>query len=478
MNISFIDYGKREEKLNAEVLALEVSIRNILVRAGVTDPEDLNDLDYAEFDKLDKKYKRKFKAKEKAHEKATNQVNKGTRIVSPAVKKVLAVGLAGVSLVSALAGGYYFFGNKKELGKNDIPKEDTDSLDQPNNSKEPNVGGQEGPTVDNDGLTPVEPGVAGPQGEVGPATEDQLPTANTNDDSPIYNDGVEDEPLLPSEQLPVEDKEQKESLFDSVLTDINNDEQVYARAKEIKEKYYDVYLKHDLITIEDVEEQIRQIGAGVCNEVSYESANEVIETINNLMYREEGNATDRVNEVISDREETPGTLDLGIFCVDGTKGQMLLHQLSKFRTAMIQGAGKTDISSLQKDFTKLFLCSTLLQGYECIDINSLETGGMKYLTGIAFFNTATLCGDFKDVKIENPLTLEEESLDVILYRFMNDIVPGNILEDEVLSEMLGENELASCQENLNYLGTYFFQMISDNYTTKMMYDDNYSKGLK
>lgn len=478
MNISFIDYGKRAENFDKKIKKYDQK-RIDLLNSYEDGPACYDDLDFNDrklYDRYNEAIIKFTKKRDESQEKARVMAENG-KIPLTTTQKVL----SGVLALSLLGGTYLYLNRYNPVqndGKNNIPKEDTNSLDQPNNSKEPNVGGQEGPIVDNDGLTPVEPGVAGPQDEAGPVTEDQSPTANTNDDSPIYNDGVEDEPQLPSEQLPVEDKEQKESLFDSVLTDIHNDEQVYARAKEIKEKYYDVYLKHDLITIEDVEEQIRQIGAGVCNEVSYKSANEVIVTINNLVYREEGNATDRVNGVISDREETPGTLDLGIFCVDGTKGQMLLHQLSEFRTAMIQGAGNTDISSLQKDFTKLFLCSTLLQGYECIDINSLETGGMKYLTGIAFFNTATLCGDFKDVKIENPLTLEEVSLDVILYRFMNDIVPGNILEDEVLSEMLGENELASCQENLNYLGTYFFQMISDNYTTKMMYDDNYSKGLK
>jgi len=312
---------------------------------------------------------------------------------------------------------------------------------------------------------------------------------NQNDDSyqdedeikdtkdPLEDEGLtfgdDSEPEESKNDLESKEKDESnkvESLYPIVLTDINDEEQVYARAKYIKENYYDVYLPQQYVTVQDVEEQIRQIGAGICEEVSFESANNAIVVVNDLMFREEGDATDRVNSVTTTREETLGTLDLGLFCVDGTKGQILLHQLSELRTGMIQGAGKEDISDLQKEYTELFLSSTLLQGYNSIDINSLETGGMKYLTGIAFLNTATLCGDFNQVKVENPLTLETTSLQSVIDEFNN---------AECSTTMITENGEPTYEEvTLNYLGTYFFEMVSDNYTTKSMYGEDFGYKLK
>lgn len=480
MNISFIDYNKRVENAEKKIEKYKQKIEDMLNSYDVR-PSSVDELE--ERDKnLYNRYQEVIIKTEKERDK--DQV-KATEMAAAGKKPISKGGKVALGLVAALVVGGAGYGivNHFDLGKkldtkNNTPKEDTDPLSpsQDGISQNPTDGSLSSSDVDySDGLNTF-----GTNGQTSwynngfsiPGVNTQFPNVGTNqtpnvDDKGTSNSEVEDEPKLPSSY---EEKPQVESLYETVLTDINDEEQVYARAKYIKEKYYDVYLKDRYVTIEYVEEQLRQINAGICESVSFESANNTIVVINDLVFREEGNATDRVNQVTNTREETSGTLDLGIFCVDGTKGQMLLHQLSEIRTGMIQGAGKTDISDLQKDYTELFLRSTLLQGYEAIDINSLETGGMKYLAGISFLNTATLCGDFREVIIEDPLTLEKISLQSVIDQFNNAECQTNVVDEN--------GQKTDEVETLNYLGTYFFEMVSDNYTKKSMYDEDFGKVLK
>lgn len=451
MNISFIDYNKRVENAEKKIEKYKQKIEDMLNSYDVRPSsfDELEERDKNLYNRYQEVIIKTEKERDKNQVKATEMAAAGKNPLSTGKK--VALGLVAVLVVTGV--GYGVHNSNRPVVKNNTPKEDTDSLSQSQDgmNQNPTDGSLSSSDVDySDGLNI-------------PETDEQTPSV---DDKGTSNSEVEEEPKLPSSY---EEQPQVESLYGTVLTDINDEEQVYARAKYIKEKYYDVYLPQQYVTIEEVEEQLRQVNAGICKEVSVDSATYAINTINNLMFREEGNATDRVNGVTTERKETSGTLDLGIFCVDGTKGQMLLHQLSELRTGIIQGAGKEDVSDLQKQYAELFFSSALLQGYSSIDLNSLETGGMKYLTSIAFLNGATLCGDAKSLMVYDPIRCEERSFYDITNEFNYALCTVNMINDN--GEKIDE------VEDLNIMGSYLVEMVSNNYNSKAMQDD-FGKILK
>lgn len=469
MNISFIDYNKRVENAEKKIEKYKQKIEDMLNSYDVRPSsfDELEERDKNLYNKYSEVIKKTENQRDKDQVKAKEMIAAGKTPLSKGKKAAL--GLAAVLVVTGV--GYGVHNSNRPVVKNNTPKEDTDSLSQPQDgmNQNPTDGSLSSSDVDySDGLNIPETNGQTPWYNNGfsiPGVNKQFPNVGTNqtpnvDDKGTSNSEVEEEPKLPSSY---EEQPQVESLYGTVLTDINDEEQVYARAKYIKEKYYDVYLPQQYVTIEEVEEQLRQVNAGICKEVSVDSATYAINTINNLMFREEGNATDRVNGVTTERKETFGTLDLGIFCVDGTKGQMLLHQLSELRTGIIQGAGKEDVSDLQKQYAELFFSSALLQGYSSIDLNSLETGGMKYLTSIAFLNGATLCGDAKSLMVYDPIRCEERSFYDITNEFNYALCTVNMINDN--GEKIDE------VEDLNIMGSYLVEMVSNNYNSKSMQDD-------
>ncbi len=460
MNISFIDYNKKVENLDKKITKYKQKIEDILNSyeerpSGLDELEERDKALYKKYIEVIRKYE---KSKTVAQEKARAMAEAGKFPLSRSKK--IALGLAAALIVGG--GGYaYLNSNQLNLGqsndKNDTPANNTDSLGQPkndtmisNNNQNPNI---DEPSLDDSTSSEVE------------YVDGQTPSVSDNNET--TNGETNDEPQLPNSYN--EPTEKVESLYETVLTDINDEEQVYARAKYIKENYYDVYLPQQYVTIEEVEEQIRQVGAGICKSVSVNDATFAINTINNLMFREMGDAVDRLNNVES-RGETPGTLDLGLFCVDGTKGQMLLHQLSELRTAMIQGAGRTDISDLQVEYAELFLSSLLLQGYSSTDINSLETGGMKYLASITFQNAAPLCGEAKKLMIYDPIRCVKRSFYDITNEFNYTLCTVNMIDEN--------GELTEDVEDLNIMGSFLVEMVSNNYTKKAMFDENFGRTLK
>ena len=459
--------------INKKIKRLEKKIskyqKKIRIMAESYDPiaqsrDDLNESDKSKYDRYDEVIKKLSNHIEILQEQASARAKGGLAFAGSGKNKAI-IGFVAIVAAGGLAYGAYLYSNNndKVLNNDDDqdlqgtmgPSKDTQSGqstdDTLGSNGQSSVEDAETSLTDNPFVFPSLDGVFGDKGTTNSAN-------NNNNNNAVETPGSYDNP------------QEKKGLFDTVLTDIYNEEQVYARAEEIKTKYYDVYLPQQYVTIDEIAEQIRQIGAGNCENVSVDSATYAINTINNLMFREEGNATDRVNGVTTERTETSGTLDLGIFCVDGTKGQMLLHQLSELRTGMIQGAGKEDISALQKQYAELFLSSALLQGYSSIDLNSLETGGMKYLTSIAFLNGATLCGEAKALMIYDPISCEERSFYDITNEFNYAVCTVN---------MISENgEKTDEVEDLNIMGSYLVQMVSDNYNSKAMYEDDFGRKLK
>lgn len=460
-----MNINKKIERLEKKILEYHEKLR---IMAESYDPiaqsrDDLNEADKRKYDRYNEVIRKLNDQLDILQEQARAQAQGGLAFAGSGKKKAL-IALVSIVVAGVLVYGEYLYFNNKVLNNDD----DQDLQGTMDSSKDTQSGQSTDDTLGSNGQSSVEDaeasltdnpfvfpsldGVFGDKGTTNSANN------NNNNNNAVETPGSYDNP------------QEKKGLFDTVLTDIYNEEQVYARAEEIKTKYYDVYLPQQYVTIDEIAEQIRQIGAGNCENVSVDSATYAINTINNLMFREEGNATDRVNGVTTERTETPGTLDLGIFCVDGTKGQMLLHQLSELRTGMIQGAGKEDISALQKQYAELFLSSALLQGYSSIDLNSLETGGMKYLTSIAFLNGATLCGEAKALMIYDPISCEERSFYDITNEFNYAVCTVN---------MISENgEKTDEVEDLNIMGSYLVQMVSDNYNSKAMYEDDFGRKLK
>ncbi len=457
-----MNINKKIERLEKKILKYQEKLR---IMAESYDPiaqsrDDLNEADKRKYDRYNEVIRKLNDQLDILQEQARARAQGSLGLVGSGKKKAL---IALVSIVAAggLAYGAYLYSNNNDKVLNNDDDQDLQGTMDP--SKDTQSGQSTDDTLGSNGQSSVEDDETSltnnPFGfpNLDGVFEDKGTTNSANNNA-VETPGSYDNP------------QEKKGLFDTVLTDIYNEEQVYARAEEIKTKYYDVYLPQQYVTIDEIAEQIRQIGAGNCENVSVDSATYAINTINNLMFREEGNATDRVNGVTTERTETSGTLDLGIFCVDGTKGQMLLHQLSKLRTGMIQGAGKEDISALQKQYAELFLSSALLQGYSSIDLNSLETGGMKYLTSIAFLNGATLCGEAKALMIYDPISCEERSFYDITNEFNYAVCTVN---------MISENgEKTDEVEDLNIMGSYLVQMVSDNYNSKAMYEDDFGRKLK
>lgn len=458
-----MNINKKIERLEKKILKYQEKLR---ILAESYDPiaqsrDDLNEADKRKYDRYNEVIRKLNNQLDILQEQARARAQGGLGLVGSGKKKAL---IALVSIVAAggLAYGAYLYSNNNDKVLNNDDDQDLQGTMDP--SKDTQSGQSTDDTLGSNGQSSVEDDETfltnNPFGfpNLDGVFEDKGTTNSANNNNAVETPGSYDNP------------QEKKGLFDTVLTDIYNEEQVYARAEEIKTKYYDVYLPQQYVTIDEIAEQIRQIGAGNCENVSVDSATYAINTINNLMFREEGNATDRVNGVTTERTETSGTLDLGIFCVDGTKGQMLLHQLSELRTGMIQGAGKEDISALQKQYAELFLSSALLQGYSSIDLNSLETGGMKYLTSIAFLNGATLCGEAKALMIYDPISCEERSFYDITNEFNYAVCTVN---------MISENgEKTDEVEDLNIMGSYLVQMVSDNYNSKAMYEDDFGRKLK
>lgn len=472
MNISFIDYGKRAENFDKKIKKYDQKIIDLL-NSYEDGPACYDDLDFNDrklYDRYNEAIIKFTKKRDESQEKARVMAENG-KIPLTTTQKVV----SGILALSLLGGTYLYLNRYNPVqndGKNNIPKEDTNSLDQSNNSKEPNVGGQEGPTVDNDGLTPVEPGVAGPQGEAGPVTEDQSPTANTNDDSLIYNDGVEDEPQLPSEQLPVEDKDQnqKESLFDSVLTDIDNDEQVYARAKEIVE-LYDEFAPQYMVDVEYAADMLRYINGGVVNEVSREAALDVIKTFEVLMNNEYLYAKEIRNKGVTGREESVKTIDYAIFFKDNTRAQKLATKVTSYRSPIIKEP-LGDTKEYEQGFTTLLMNSWYNQGYQEISTYALETSGMSAVIDKLFLNTADVIradqSDTFDITVHEPI----DDKDITLSKMIDKVNEANCL-----AEMTADNG-ETFEMYVNKFTYDMEGMLKEAVYNKQAYDENFGRKLK
>lgn len=194
------------------------------------------------------------------------------------------------------------------------------------------------------------------------------------------------------------------------FTDINDAEALSERAEEIVE-YFDKLVPASGMTLEKAEEFLKYINNGIVENPTYDDAAFVIDTINELMVAELAHASDVLNEVETERENKGILVDYSKFFLDGTQGQKLASEITRSRQAMITNAGK-DVSKYREEFTKLFMKSWILKGYngEVINAYALEYPGMEALIDLEFLNTCILVGEAKDMIVDNPITMEPISL--------------------------------------------------------------------
>lgn len=197
------------------------------------------------------------------------------------------------------------------------------------------------------------------------------------------------------------------------FTNIDDEKQVYERANQIV-PYFTTLVPAQNMTVEQVEEFLNYF-YGKVDDPNYDGAAFTIDSINDLMFAELGSSVDILNEVKTSRGPAPIFVDYTKFFIDGSQGQKLAEQITEYRSAMIAGAG-SDITSLRKGFTELFMNSWILKGNngKAINAYTLESAGERALIDLMFLNTAVLCGDSSELVITHPITGDEVTLEWIL----------------------------------------------------------------
>lgn len=215
-----------------------------------------------------------------------------------------------------------------------------------------------------------------------------------------------------NEKLPMNEK--GEQIAQTPVTEVNNSEEVYSRAEEIKSKYFDVLAPQYGVDTEYATNMFNFTNAGVVIEASQEAALDTIKTYEVLMNNEYLYAKDMRNKGESGREENKTTIDYGIFFTDGSKGQKLASKISDLRSKMILAESKEEFEKYAKEFTILFMNSWYNEGYQEISASALETAGMQALIDKLFLNTADLAQSSENadynITVTNPLTGEEITL--------------------------------------------------------------------
>lgn len=461
MNISFIDYNKKVENLEKKITKYKQKIEDILNSyeerpSGLDELEERDKALYKKYIEVIRKYE---KSKTVAQEKARAMAEAGKFPLSRSKK--IALGLAAALIVGG--GGYaYLNSNQLNLGqsndKNDTPANNTDSLGQPkndtmisNNNQNPNI---DEPSLDDSTSSEVE------------YVDGQTPSVSDNNET--TNGETNDEPQLPNSYN--EPTEKVESLYETVLTDIDNDEQVYARAKEIVE-LYDKFAPQYGVDIEYAAEMLRYINGGVVSETSREAVLDVVQTFEVLMNNEYLYAKEMRNKGKTGREESSDTIDYGMFFLDNTKAQKLANKINGFRSPIIENP-LVDTSEYEKGFTELLMNSWYNQGYREISAYALGVSGMSTIVDKLFLNTADVVRANQDDKFDITVHEPIDDKDVTLSEIINDINQANceieMTYDDGTSGMQYVNKL-----------TYDMQgMLMEAVYNKQNYDENFSKGLK
>lgn len=378
-------------------------------------------------------------------EKAAAQVRGGLEISNKSNKKKALICLASIGVASLLvfSACNTFNNNDGKDNQNDDSYQDEDEI---KDTKDP---------LEDEGLTFGD-------------DSDIKDTKNPLEDEGLtFGDDSEPEESKNDLESKENDESNKvESLYATVFTDINDEEQVYERAKYIKENYYDLYTPYLYITVEDVEEQIRHFGGGVVKNVGFDAATTVTDQVNDLMFMEKGNAVDLLNDVTTSRTESEVFIDYGIFFCDGTRAQRLASEISNIRINIMKNAKNGDVTKYREEFAELMMRSWVLQGYQAIDASALECSGSEMFIDLLFQNSASLCGDSDALIIEDPLEMEPVSFTEILIRadYVN-------CEAAVVSE---DGSLSEETMIVNKSTSDFWGMVSEAYERKT---SNNSYGL-
>jgi hypothetical protein len=361
--------------------------------------------------------------------------------------KKVAVGLAGVALLGAIGFGAKTGIEKLNENKNTLPedpdKENADTLpeDQNKDTKIPTSGEE----------------VLMPEGEISQELLDRIREE-------CGQEAVD--ALLAS--LGTNNNQVQESAYKTQLTDIYDEDQVYARAEEITE-YFDTLSPNQGVKVEDTVDFLNYINGGVVNEVSRESALFVITQIETLMNKEMNYSVDMINKGESGYKPNTTVIDYGKFFIDGSLGQKLATQISLIRSAMILNPESSEKASYAKDFTKLLMNSWYLNGHDEINLYSLETAGMKAMVDKLFLNTGMLAGAIKqDLTIVNPLTDEELTLEYII---------GEINKKDCPTELVADNgDIIT-----TYVNKFSYDMegmVKEAVYNKIAFEENFGKTYK
>ncbi len=461
MNISFIDYNKKVENLDKKITKYKQKIEDIL-NSYEERPSNLDELEerdkalYKKYIEVIRKYE---KSKTVAQEKARAMAEAGKFPLSRSKK--IALGLAAALIVGG--GGYaYLNSNQLNLGqsndKNDTPANNTDSLGQPkndtmisNNNQNPNI---DEPSLDDSTSSEVE------------YVDGQTPSVSDNNET--TNGETNDEPQLPNSYN--EPTEKVESLYETVLTDINNDEQVYARAKEIVE-LYDEFAPQYMVDVEYAAEMLRYINGGVVNEVSREAALDVIKTFEVLMNNEYLYAKEIRNKGVTGREESVKTIDYAIFFKDNTRAQKLATKVTSYRSPIIKEP-LGDTKEYEQGFTTLLMNSWYNQGYQEISTYALETSGMSAVIDKLFLNTADVIradqSDTFNITVHEPI----DDKDITLSKMIDKVNEANCL-----AEMTADNG-ETFEMYVNKFTYDMEGMLKEAVYNKQAYDENFGRKLK
>ncbi len=461
MNISFIDYNKKVENLDKKITKYKQKIEDIL-NSYEERPSNLDELEerdkalYKKYIEVIRKYE---KSKTVAQEKARAMAEAGKFPLSRSKK--IALGLAAALIVGG--GGYaYLNSNQLNLGqsndKNDTPANNTDSLGQPkndtmisNNNQNPNI---DEPSLDDSTSSEVE------------YVDGQTPSVSDNNET--TNGETNDEPQLPNSYN--EPTEKVESLYETVLTDINNDEQVYARAKEIVE-LYDEFAPQYMVDVEYAAEMLRYINGGVVNEVSREAALDVIKTFEVLMNNEYLYAKEIRNKGVTGREESVKTIDYAIFFKDNTRAQKLATKVTSYRSPIIKEP-LGDTKEYEQGFTTLLMNSWYNQGYQEISTYALETSGMSAVIDKLFLNTADVIradqSDTFNITVHEPI----DDKDITLSKMIDKVNEANCL-----AEMTSDNG-ETFEMYVNKFTYDMEGMLKEAVYNKQAYDENFGRKLK
>lgn len=450
--MNLIDYNKRYEKVCQKIDNYKNKIESIYSNYDPR-PNDDSELNAADQNKL-KHYREVIEKAEKDRdiyqERARSQAQSGIVLVSGKKKVIISV----VALLTAGAltyGGVTLYKNVKgsiQKGE-DKTQEDID------------------PSKSSD------------------ATENNMPYSYGN--NVFYNfgqPGFENGFFSGSDVFSstntgtVEGKEETEeneevqvnSLYGSVLNDIDDDDQVYSRAQEIV-KLYDKFAPQYGVDVTYVADMLRYINGGVVKETSREAALDVINTFEVLMNNEYLYAAEMRNKGETGRKESNETIDYGIFFIDNTKAQKLAVKISNYRSPIIENP-LGDTKEYEQGFTELLMNSWYNNGYEEISAYALESSGMSAIIDKLFLNTADVVrsnpSDTFDVTVHEPL----EDKDVTLSAIVADINQANC---EV--EMTADNG----EVFLMYVNKFTYDMegmLKEAVYNNQAYEENYGKKLK